>query len=365
MTRPKSILLANLSKSWGGGEKWFFSVGQMLLQRGHQVVLAVYPGSVLAQRVKAAGMPHIEVKARFLSLLNPLKAWQIYGQLSRLLPEVVIMNASHELKVIGLVAHWAKVPHIVFRRGVSYPLKNNPLNRWYIEHISTAFIANADATYHEFAKAFPVVERKPHVTIYNGIDVSQWNPPEADREEAIIGISARLAYEKGIDRAIEAISLLKQQGMKARLRIIGDGPDRPRLQQMVKEKGLAEEVVFTGFLKNVQPSLVECSIFLFTPRYGEGTSLSLIEAMLLGLPCVVFDTPSMREVVDNGKTGFVIPDGDILGLADHLKLLLTDENLRIRMGNAARQRAETFFTLQRVVDDLETWLDTLCQGEDA
>lgn len=361
MQRPKrkSLLLVNLSKTWGGGEKWFFTVAKALQDRGHSVKLAVYPGSELENRVKNAGIPHLVFKARFLSLLNPLIVWSIYRKIKKNAPEVVIMNASHELKVIGLIAHWASVPHIIFRRGVSYPLKENPLNQWYVDNIITGFIANANATFEAFAKAFPSVRSKQHITIYNGVDVSEWNPPNVKHKEQLIGLTARLSYEKGIDRAIEAIAQLKKQGIKAHLLLMGDGPERKQLEQIVEQQELDDVVSFTGFVKDVRTRLAECSIFLFTPRWGEGTSLSLIEAMLLGLPCVVFDTASMNEVVINGETGFVIPDGDIIGLADHLQLLLTDDNLRITMGNAARKRAQMYFTLQRVVDDLEEWLGAL------
>lgn len=360
-TKPEPILLANLSKSWGGGEKWFFSVGHELHQRGHSIVMAVYPGSALAARVEAAGLPTMAVKARFSSLLNPLKVWRIYRQLKQTGPRVVVMNASHELKVIGLLSRLAGVPHVVFRRGVSYPLKRNPLNRWYIRHIATAFIANADATFEAFARAFPAIRHKPHITIYNGIDSGQWEPPAQPRQPNLIGISARLAHEKGIDRAIEALALLRQQGQQPQLRIIGEGPERQKLELMVKDKGLEEQVRFTGFVEDVRQALAPCSIFLFTPRYGEGTSLALIEAMLLEMPCVVFDTPSMKEVVVHGETGFVLPEGDVTALAHYLGLLLTDEALRLRMGKAGRKRAETHFTLKRVVDELEQWLGAGCR----
>lgn len=361
MQRPKhkSLLLVNLSKTWGGGEKWFFTVAKALRDRGYPVKLAVYPHSDLENRAKAEQIPHLVFKARFLSLLNPIIVWNIYKKLRKLAPDVVIMNASHELKVVGLIAHMASIPHIIFRRGVSYPLKLNPLNEWYVKKIITGFIANANDTFEAFAKAFPAIREKQHITIYNGVDVSQWNPPQVKHKKQLIGLTARLSYEKGIDRAIEAIGQLKKQGIKAHLLLMGDGPERKQLEQLVRDQRLTEEISFTGFVKDVRAKLAECSIFLFTPRWGEGTSLSLIEAMLLGLPCVVFDTESMNEVVKNGETGFVIPDGDIIGLADHLQLLLTDENLRINMGNAARKRAQTYFTLQRVVDDLEKWLAKL------
>jgi glycosyltransferase involved in cell wall biosynthesis len=350
------LLLVNLSKSWGGGEKWMFSVAEAWQARGHRVHLLVYPDSALAQRLTEAGIPFSAMALRSLSLLNPVKVGRLAGLLKNLNPDAMLLNASHELKTAGLVGHWVGVPEIVFRRGVSYALTPNRLNRWLLQRVATRFLANSQATFQAMTTAFPSLLSKPHLTLNNGIDPSDWQPDPARRKPFRIGVSARLSPEKGLERLIEAVALVRESVPEVELRIMGEGPQRAELQALAEAKGVAGHVQFAGFVADVVAELQTCQVFGFTPHFGEGTSLALIEAMLLELPCVVMDSPAMSEVVLDGETGFVVPDGDVAALAARFTLLLQQTDLSQSMGKAGRQRALAHFTLDRIVDALQAWV---------
>ncbi|MEL6843722.1 MAG: glycosyltransferase, partial [Bacteroidota bacterium] len=350
------IMFVNLSKEWGGGEKWFYTVGKSLRERGFAVSWFTYTGSALAQRLDREALPHYSATLRFLRLLLPGQIRQIKQHLQDFQPDIVMLNASHELKTVGWVARRVGIEKVILRRGVSYPLSGNRLNRWFVKQVPTHFLANSRATFEAFAKVFPRVERIPHLTLNNGIDPSPWQANHANRESFRIGMSARLSHEKGIDRAIEGIKLLREQGVEAELYVFGEGPLRPELESLIEGYGLQASVKLRGFVDDVAAALNECSIFLFTPRYGEGTSLALIEAMLLELPCVVMDSPAMSEVVVDGVTGYLVPDGDVERLVDRISSLLSDRSLQLRMGQAGRKRALERFTLDRLVSDLAEWL---------
>ena len=354
----KRILLVNLSKIWGGGEKWFLTMGQALMREGFPVTWMVYPESPLEAHCKAQKLPYTSISIRLIQL--PFRLSTINQKLRKIGPDLVILNASHELKTIGLLARELGVPHIVFRRGVSYPLKPHKINQWIVKHVVTAFLANSNATYHAFESAFPVIKEKPCLTINNGIQLQDWihgksNPAPPNR----IGMAARLSPEKGIDRAIYAMKHIKERGISAELHIMGEGPEEGKLKQLTNELSLQDHIVFQGFISNVQQRLKDCSIFIFTPQYGEGTSIALIEAMALGIPCIVMDTPAMQEVVKDGETGFVVPDGDIEALGEKIVLLLTDETTRKRMGNAAKERVDQHFNLTVLVKKLASWIESL------
>ena len=117
------ILMVNLSKSWGGGEKWFSTVGAALAEAGWKVEMAVYPGSPLEKRMLDSNIPLYPISIRFLSLLNPIKFFQLRHIIQKSQPDYLLMNASHELKTFGLMGHMLGVPHLIFRRGVSYALE--------------------------------------------------------------------------------------------------------------------------------------------------------------------------------------------------------------------------------------------------
>ncbi|MEM7654891.1 MAG: glycosyltransferase [Bacteroidota bacterium] len=361
MSRPRAkkaphLMLVNVSKSWGGGEQWMFAVAQAWQTKGHEVELLVYPGSALQQRLVQAGIPHTAMPLRTWRLLNPILAIRLYRHLKKRQPDVLLLNASHELKTAGWMGHLAGIQEIIFRRGVSYALSVNAWNRYLLNQVATRFLANSKATFEAMTTAFPALLAKPTLTLNNGVKPEGWEPDAVGRIPHRIGVSARLSPEKGLERLLRAIQWLKRQGNKGELLLLGEGPQRVELQQLARDLGIEERVIFAGFVSDVPRHLRSCAAFGFTPHFGEGTSIALIEAMLLELPCVVMDTPAMSEVVVSGETGYVIPDGDIPALAAAFHRLLSDAQHRDELGQKARERALKYFTLDRIIEALEDWL---------
>lgn len=351
-----NLLFVNLSKNWGGGEKWFFTVGKAMRAQGHDVHWLVYPDSELAKRLAAEKLPFTAMKLRSTSLLNSFAMRKLENWLRPKSIEAVLLNGSHELKAVGLAAWRVKIPKIIFRRGVSYPLKYNTINRWFIYHIPTHFLANSQATFDAFAQTFPYIKKLKYTHISNGIEMEKWTEVEARPEAGRIVMAARLSSEKGIDRALQAVQFLKKEGINLQLHILGEGPQKGNLIALAQKLNITEEVSFHGFVQDIRSELAKAWLFLFTPTHGEGTSLALVEAMAMGIPCVAFDTPSMAEVIVPDETGFLAKEGDIEALAGHIKTILQDENLRHRLGLRAKERALQHFSLERLVKELEVFL---------
>jgi len=347
--------MVNLSKIWGGGEKWFLTVGSELQTRGLDVKWLVYPQSPLEQKLSIENKDFRSISLRFLNF--PFRMVSLIRIIRQLDPEIIILNASHELKTVGLVASGLRVHQVIFRRGVSFAISQNFFNKWIIRNVVTGFIANSQATFQSFLTSFPAIATKPHISLNNGIDFREWESPgDIVPQKGRIAMVARLSREKGIERAIMAMEVVVKEVPRAQLMIMGEGDAREELEQLVLEKGLTGHVVFHGFNQRVKELLATCELFVFTPRWGEGTSIALIEAMALKLPCVVMDTPAMREVVIDGETGFVVPDEDIMKLARRIIQLLEDHELREQMGLKSQERAFRHFDIQVLADRLAYWL---------
>ncbi len=354
----KKLLLVNLSRDWGGGENWFFMVSQALIAQGYEMRLMVRPDSALEKKAEQQGIPTLSLKATTLSLFNPVKIFRLLRLFRKFRPDVVLLNASHELKFVGLLAKMAGVPHIVFRRGLSFPPKPNLVNRWYFRHVVRGFLTNSHETYERFRRLFPSIASYPNQVIHNGIPLEQWPLPTVPKEPFLIGLSARLSPEKGVDRALEIMERLHRQGAPARLHVLGEGPQRLELEALIRQKGLESSVFLLGFVEDVQAELGRCQVFLFT-SLGEGTSIAVIEAMALGLPCVAYEAPSMGELIVDGKTGFLIEAGNQEKMAERIMELLENESLRQEMSRQARSQVENHFSFTRVIDQLTHWLDSL------
>jgi phosphatidylinositol alpha-1,6-mannosyltransferase len=171
---------------------------------------------------------------------------------------------------------------------------------------------------------------------------------------------ARLVKRKGIDVVIRALAQVLEVVPSARYWVVGDGPDRERLEGLARGLGVHASVAFLG---EVSPEdMAACygtaDLFVMTPvsdeRRGdiEGLGLTFVEAALAGLPCVGSDSGGVPEAVADEETGLIVPEKDVKALAEALSRLARDEALRRAWGSAGRQRAQRLFGEESMSADL-------------
>ena len=156
----------------------------------------------------------------------------------------------------------------------------------------------------------------------------------------------RLAPAKGQLLLLQACALLKSEGKAFTLRLVGDGPDRSRLEQAVRHHQLADCVQFTGALNQaeVRAELAGADAFVL-PSLAEGIPVVLMEAMASGVPCVTSPVNGIPELIEHGQTGLLATPGDAQALADQLRQLMSDAALRQRLAHAGRAKVERAFHL--------------------
>jgi N-acetyl-alpha-D-glucosaminyl L-malate synthase BshA len=135
----------------------------------------------------------------------------------------------------------------------------------------------------------------------------------------------------------------------ARLRLVGDGPERPRALARIAALGLDADVELLGERIDLPAVLRDAALFLL-PSQTESFGLAALEAMACGLPVIASAVGGLPEVVADGETGYLRPVGDVVAMAACAGRLLDDEPLRRRMATAARRRAETQFRVEPAVD---------------
>lgn len=171
--------------------------------------------------------------------------------------------------------------------------------------------------------------------------------PPAEREQIVLNVG-RLSYQKGQEYLIEAFTSLQLDDWK--LFIIGEGPRRSELEQLVRDLKMQDRIFLPGRTAEIDAYYLKSSIFAFSSKY-EGFPNALMEAMYFGLPCVSFDCPTgPSELIEDGVNGFLVPVGDSEQLADRLRQLSADKALRARIGAKAHESQERF-TLKFVIKD--------------
>jgi glycosyltransferase involved in cell wall biosynthesis len=167
-----------------------------------------------------------------------------------------------------------------------------------------------------------------------------------------VGTVARLVAVKDIDLLLEVVALLRRTHPEVEAVIVGDGPDRGRLDARAADAGLAGVVRFTGRLDDVGPVMRQLDVYLVTSIFEGGVSMSVLEAMAAGLPVVTTAAGGVAEAVVDGETGYVVRRDQDRGalaaaLAVRIVALLDDSALRARMGAAGARRVRDQFTVEQ------------------
>jgi len=200
--------------------------------------------------------------------------------------------------------------------------------------------------------------------IHNAIDTDTLSPRHATsalREELgleqacpVIGYVGRIMPEKDLETWLRAAGRVAQQYPEAQFVLVGEGRDGgtlEQLQRLATELGIAARVHFPGYRAHLLPVYGSFDLFVLSSR-REGLPNSILEAMAVGLPVVTTDVAGTSELVLDGHTGYVVPQGEVDRLAHAMVTLVANQQLRQRMGQAGRERIEREFSfthrLQRI-----------------
>lgn len=146
--------------------------------------------------------------------------------------------------------------------------------------------------------------------------------------------AGRLTHEKGVDILIDIYENIYQQAPDWELNIFGDGEDFEALQLKIKQKGLQSYIKLCGAVKNISESYLQSSVFVLSSR-SESFGIVIIEAMNHGLPVISFDCDGPKNIIEDGKSGFLIRQFDTKEFSEKLLLLINDEQKRMQMGEMA------------------------------
>ncbi len=183
------------------------------------------------------------------------------------------------------------------------------------------------------------------VVIPPAVDPSVFSPASAPRRpDGVFRIAAigSWTWPKGHEYMLLAIRGLLDRGIRAKVVIVGTGPDHQRLRFTINDLGLDDHVELVGALapKDVVATLRTCDALVLA-SVSEGISNAVLEAMACGLPVVTTDCGGMREVVDDGVEGYVVPVRDPHAMTGALERLAAEPRARAEMGNAGRRRIES------------------------
>ena len=202
---------------------------------------------------------------------------------------------------------------------------------------------------------------RAEVVIHNGIDGSYFTDQYSRAQKRalrdqygfggadfVIGICASLRREKAHGDLLQAIAMLRARNINARCLIIGDGPERGRIEQMCSKLGLDAAVAIAGFQQDVRPLVASCDVMALVSHAVETFSIAALESMALGKPMVQSRIGGADEQIIDDQNGFLYKVGDIHALARALTKL-SDPARQARMGQSAREYVLRHFTQSAMI----------------
>ena len=191
------------------------------------------------------------------------------------------------------------------------------------------------------------------IRMASGVDAGHFRPGESAAESTLpprprVMFTGRLHPQKSLDLLLRAwVEVAKQT--PANLVLVGDGPDRQSLTDLANDLKIADRVHFTGSVPDPAEFLRAADVFVL-PSVAEGLSNSLLEAMATGLPCLASDIGGNTDLLESGKTGWLVPPGKIEAWSSAMIHAIDDPEAARTIGHAARLRIESEFALPVVVD---------------
>lgn len=198
------------------------------------------------------------------------------------------------------------------------------------------------------------------VRIRNGVDLERWRPAGTARRRLHVLSVGRLVEKKGFHVLLESLAQVRASGLAARLTIVGEGVERARLESDAKRLGLNAAVHFAGErtereIRQLMRRTTLVALACLPARDGNQDALPtvLLEAGACGTPCVAGGVAGVPEIVRHGRTGLVVPPGDVVATAKAIQELLRSPERRVAMGRAARRHIVDAFDREHAVRALE------------
>ncbi len=342
------IVHTESSLGWGGQEIRVLSESRGMIRRGHEVKLLCPPE---ARIYAEAANWQVPVVAAPIARKRPLGVKALYAWLKANRCNLVVTHSSTDawLAALALLALGRPVPMLRVRH-ISAPVPRNAPTRWLYTRATARIVTTGEALKKQLVErnGFPAQRID---SVPTGIDTARFRPGERaaaraalglPQDRKIVGIVATLRSWKGHRFLIEALP----QG--ALLVVVGDGPMRP-----VLEKLAGPEVRFVGNKSDVVPWLQSFDVFALPSYANEGVPQSLVQAMLVGLPCVTTSVGAIPELARHEDTALVVPAEDPAALRAALERLLGDQALRERLGASARRHAAENFSQERMLERME------------
>jgi glycosyltransferase involved in cell wall biosynthesis len=373
-----NILYVIENIEFGGGERVFSQIIRGLDKERFGVFVASNPGGIYEKKLTEVGIK-----------INPVRMTNRYnlGIISRLKKiiktkdvRIVHSQGGRADFFARIAARIANVPIIISSMAMlveGYDVSRSRkglyvlIDRW-TERWVNKFTVLSEAMRRSLIERHKIPPENI-VKIYNGIEIEEYNPDlkeirnkklEVRRELGlkndvpVIGAIGRLVWQKGFEYLIRAAPEVLKKCPEARFLIVGEGPLQNELILTSEKLNVADRIIFSGFRNDIKEILASIDV-LAMPSLLEGLPMVLLEAMAMAKPIVATRIDGITEVLENSKTGLLVPAKNSHALAEAIVGILDDKAKANFFGQNAREAAKEKFSVKKMVEQIESAYEKL------
>lgn len=354
------IVHTEASCGWGGQEIRILTESQGMLERGHRVSLLTPASSRIHEEALKLGIDVVAMpyEKKSLAAIKATKRWFAANP-----ADVVNTHSSIDSWMVGLALTAKNAPPVVRTRHISAKLRQSFPTRWLYNRSAQRVVTTGQKLADEVTRDLRCAPGHV-VSVPTGIDLARYNlasaRPKAQARAAsgipetacVIGIAATLRSWKGHVYLLEAFEQLAASRPALHLLVVGDGPMRPAYEEQIAASVHANRIHLVGHQADVENWLTAMDVFALPSYANEGVPQSLMQAMAMQLPVVTTTVGAITELVD-AHTGLHCRIKDSDDLAAKLASLIDDPAQRDALIGPARERVETRFSKQAMVDAMQ------------
>jgi L-malate glycosyltransferase len=369
-SRPVRVCFLIGELAIGGTETQLLALIRHIDRERVQPYLVVLDGeNPVSRALEPADCPVLRIGVRRLRSIYALRpAWRLARFLRRERIDVLQPYYQHSTVFGVVVGRLAGVKSIVRTR--------NNINHWMtssdrmlgrmLNPFVTVTLCNSEA-----ARNAVLADEKPDpgavVVIENGVDLERFEhirPPDPDRvvnSPCRIGMVANLRRVKGVDVFARAAALVAKSHPEVSFHVAGEGPERPKLEQLIGELGLADQFSLHGKVADIPEFLARLDIAVLSSR-AEGMPNAVLEYMAAGRPVVAAAVGGATELIEHSVHGLLVRPEDPAQLAEAIGDLVSQPSVAARLGASGRIRATSLFSRAAMANRVQSFYERLCGG---
>ncbi len=369
-----TILHTESSTGWGGQEIRIVEESLGMIKRGYRAIIASPQESIIYKKVKEHGIAvfHVGFQKK-----NPASILRLISLINKESPDIVNTHSSSDSWIATIAVRLSKTrPKVLRTRHLSTPISKSFLSRLIYNILPDAVITTGEEIRQRMINDNGFDSSKIF-SIPTGIDLERFNPV---RVKAVLQSKNLLTYPfnkrgkggffsigmigvlrswKGHKYFIEAMPEILNQIPDAIFYIVGDGPQEDNIKNFIHNLSLREKVFMLGHREDI-PELLSSLNVMVQPSYAnEGVPQSILQALAMEKPVIASDAGSIKEVVIDRKTGFLIEPRNPAQLAEKVIELYRNPELMVKFGKEGRRLVEENYSIEKMLNKMEALYERL------